>query len=308
MILLRHKKISGLFILFSIIYLLQSLLTKPDKTSLEKYHLTVAHAHELGLTIAIPYLIIWFIALIGYLRLRDYTESIKDSKDGAAFATISIGVLWLALWLPLSAVIAGFTTHIYNLHPGATASMVWLNNYLNIVLLFPAFVIIHSGSKKLLSLIKVVRQPSFQKTTLVFIGLSALYLLLVLHDPARQVPTHSAPVASYYQPDWLLVLTVIIPRLIMWFLGIQAMQNIYLYRKRIKGSIYQSALNNLARGIGSVVVAVVVLRSLQSLSSMLGRASLGLLLLIIYMLLIVIAIGYVFIANGAKKLKRIEEL
>ncbi|HYH36226.1 MAG TPA: hypothetical protein VD706_01870, partial [Candidatus Saccharimonadales bacterium] len=65
---LKYKWLSGLFITFSLVYVAQTALIRPDQATLDKYHLSAAQAVVLGLTVALPYLVIWFIALVGYLR------------------------------------------------------------------------------------------------------------------------------------------------------------------------------------------------------------------------------------------------
>ncbi len=308
MLMFKYKWLSVLFVAFSAIYLAQAVLIAPDKAVLTKYHITAGQGVALTLSVAIPYLLIWATALIGYLRLRDYTAAINDSPDGTAFTVISRGMLLLTLWLPLSALLSGLVAHYYHLHPSSTANLVRLNNYANLIILLPAFLLANQGARKLLSLVK---RPSYQipqRITLLFIGFAALYTFLTLNDSARQGPTHTVTVASYYLPDWATVLTIVIPRLVMWFLGIQAVYFIYVYTQKVKGSLYKAALRNVTRGLAGVVIATIMLRCFQSLSSQLAHLGLGLILLIVYVLLLVIGSGYVLIAKGAKKLRRLEEV
>jgi drug/metabolite transporter (DMT)-like permease len=88
----------------------------------------------------------------------------------------------------------------------------------------------------------------------------------------------------------------------------QALFNIYLYRNNVKGRIYKDAFNNLGNGFTSVIVVLVVLRCFESLSSHLTKLSLGPILLIVYLLLIALSIGYILIFRGARSLHRIEEI
>ncbi len=308
MLALKNKFLSVLFAVFSTVYLLQSLLTEPDKASLAKYHISSGQAVGLLLTIAIPYVVIWLVALGGYLRLQDYVQSIIKGKDGAAFAVIAKGILLLTLWLPLSAILANFLSRYYHVHPAATANAVRLDNYANLAILLPAFWLINHGAHKLL---KVAKQPSYQfpqKIVIAFISLSALYVLIALSDPAREAPTQAVAAATYYLPDWAIVTTIIIPRLIMWFLGIQAIYLMYLYRQKIKGALYRDALKSLSQGLAWVIGTTIVLRLFQSVSTQLVNFNLGAILLILYGLLTIIAIGYSLIAKGAKSLQHIEEI
>ncbi len=307
--LLKNKKLTSLYVLLIVIYLLQTLAAPVSKLTLSKYHISVTQLRLLSLTIALPYIVIWSVALLGYLRLDNYIRLIQNYKDGVAFRTISRGILWLGLWLPISTILNNFFFEYYSAHQGATANLVRLNNYLNLIILFGGFWLLYKGSGQLLGLVK--SRPSlstYQTLTLVYIVFSVLYVFLTLQDVARRYPTHTVATATYYEPDWLIVLTLIIPRLLYWFIGAQAVQNIFLYRKKVKGRLYRQALNNLAMGLGGVVTVTILLRCLQSLATPLERLSLGLLLSIVYVLLILISVGYILIAKGTKRLQQLEEL
>src|SRR4051812_4705150 len=101
-ILLRHRLLTALFVAFSVLYVVQSSVLSQDRMALQRYNLSDAQGALLSLTVALPYIIIWFIALVGYLRLKTYARTIADSKDGAAFNLICAGLLGLTVWLPLS--------------------------------------------------------------------------------------------------------------------------------------------------------------------------------------------------------------
>jgi hypothetical protein len=304
---LKYKLLSGLFLVSSVIYLIQTALVKPDQATLDKYHLTAGGAALLSLTIAIPYLVIWFVALAGYLRFRLYTDKIAQSKDGNAFGIMAQGILLLALWLPLSAVLGNLTTQYYRSHPQATEIMVNINNSANLIILFASFALLSRGASKLLPLIRRTHSSVPTSGVIATICFSAVYMFLVFHDPSRQFPTHDVPVASYYLPVWATLITIVIPRLIMWYLGARAVYILFLYRNKVKGKLYKQALKNLARGLGIVVLISIILRFFQSLATALNDLPIGAILLIIYALLIIIAAGYVLIAKGAKRLQLIEE-
>jgi len=292
----------------ALVYLALIVLLPQDKSTVKHYHVSSGGLAALLIIIIVPYLIIWLIALIGYLRFKDYTHAIRKSKDGRALQPIGSGILWLTLWLPLSAIAASITSGYYRAHPGATATMVILNNYFNILILLGAFIQIKVGSRKLLDVVKRTETALPQLLTILFIAFSSLYLFLVLHDPARRVASHGAEVGAYYLPDWLIVTTIVIPRLVTWYLGMQAIYNIYIYSNGVKGPIYKQALANLVSGLSWLILTVVVLRCFESLSSQLSRLSLSWVVLVIYALLALISLGYVLIAKGAQSLQRIEEI
>lgn len=301
-----------LFVLFSVLYVLQTLLVKPDPASLSRYHITATQARELSLTIIIPYIIIWAIAVAGFLRLDRYSRMIAGSRDGQAFARITTGVLWLSLGLPVTTVLGSFISHQAAASPGSAAALIRLNNYVDVLIVVIAMIAIYQGSRILLSFVRSkdiasANQP-FLVANLLFITFSAFYVMLVLHDPARQLPADGVRIATYYQPDWLIVSTIVVPRLLSWYLGVRAALNIALYRRKVKGSLYKLSLRSLAAGVAGITVGFIVLRGLQTISVTLSHWGIGLLLLLIYGLLIVISIGYIFIARGAKSLQRLEEI
>jgi hypothetical protein len=144
--------------------------------------------------------------------------------------------------------------------------------------------------------------------TAIFIAFGACYTYLMLHDPHRTVPGGPSHLATYYLSDWLIVLTVVIPRLVVWYWGMQALVNIGLYRRKVEGALYRDALKLLAYGLGGVFLVTILLRVLQTASDALNRLDLGGILLLLYILVFMLGIGYVLVAKGARQLQKIEEL
>jgi hypothetical protein len=306
-LLFRYKEVSGLFGLFIAAYIVQIFVVPASSTTLQKYHLSELQYHEVLLTVAIPYIVIWVIALVGYLRLKAYAAVLGKSRDGQAFQLISKGVFWFTLWLPLSTLVGTLGSYAYRDHVDFTANVVRMETYANLILLIPAFVYVYQGSVWLLKVSKSrLTNPTFM-TSLSFIVFAAAYTFVVLEDSARRIPIGPDMPATYYMPDWLIVVSVVIPRLIMWYLGILAVQNIVLYRQKVSGVIYRSALQSLAKGLGAVTLMIILLRCLQSFNNHMNKLSLAALLLVVYLLLIFMAVGYVWIARGAKQLQTIEE-
>jgi hypothetical protein len=239
---MRYKLLTASFVLMAVVYIIEAFAAPVPAATLHKYHISVTQVHELLAAITLPYLAIWGVALVGYLRLRSYTESLGTSKDGRAFRLITKGVFWFTVWLPLSALLSAWGDYAIRNHTGSTAAIIRMEVYANILLLIPAFVYVFEGSKKLVRVAKsrLVQLPEW--LTLSYIAFAALYTYLTLTDSARRVAPDATTYASYYLPDWLIITTVIIPRLILWFLGIQAVYNIVTYRQKVGGIIYRRAL------------------------------------------------------------------
>lgn len=304
----NHKYLSIIYLILVAAYLVQSLIVPADKSSLHLYHLTSSSFKLLILSIEIPYVVIWLIAFYGYLRLRDYANKIKQEKDGQGYFALSKGIFCLVIWLPISAILPNLFKQIYVHHATTTASLVRLNVYIDLLILLFGFYYIYIGSQKLLNVVSNNRFSASLPIILLFIVYSCFYMFLALHDPARRVPVDGVPVATYYEPDWLITLTVIIPRLCYWFLGIQAVYNLFMFRRIVKGKIYKDGMRTFALGVSGTVIITMLLRGLESVSTALTKLHLNSLIIIIYILLIIIAIAYLFIARGSRQLQRLEEL
>ncbi len=109
-------------------------------------------------------------------------------------------------------------------------------------------------------------------------------------------------------PNLLIILTLAIPYLYYWYRGLVATYNLYHYQKHVKGQVYKGSLSLVAYGIATIIATSILIRLLVTISARITTLSLTPLLLIIYGFLVIAALGYVLIALGAKRLRRIEEV
>lgn len=303
----KYWALSFVFLAAATWYVTLTVANIPSVDTLSKYHLSQLQAHLLLLTIAVPYVLIWMVGLIGFLKLHVYTKFLKAGKDARGFKTLMAGVFMLTVWLPFSTLLSTTSANYYAHHAAATAWLVRFDNYANIVFLLVAFYLVHLGSTRLLAITRVKRGGMSHRQTALYVIFAALYVFVVFNDSVRQVAATDTTTATYYLSDWWILLTIVIPRLYMWFLGFSAAANMILYRQEVKGAIYRDALRLLALGITGIVGTTVLLRIVQSLSTTLNELSLTLLLLLLYLLLTIIAGGYVLLAKGAERLRKIEE-
>ena len=112
----------------------------------------------------------------------------------------------------------------------------------------------------------------------------------------------------YRLPLWLILLTIIIPYLYSWMMGLFAVFEISQYRRVVRGVIYKDGLRLIATGTTCAIIASVALQYLTSSSPYLRLINLNSRLVISYVILITFAIGFILIAIGASKLKKIEEV
>ncbi len=310
---MRTKKLFSLFSLLGLIYVWSNFGLPPNEVTQMRYHLSFAQLQLLRVTLVVPILAIWFVAFYGYSKFKEYSELIKESPDGKALSHISTGLLVLAIWLPVNSIVSNVTAYWQRVYPNLTPSLVIFRNYLALAIVLGAFWCIHKGARELLLLLlkgdkNSVSTDLKQYYKVVFLAASLLLVYLTFSNPARQFPTEGVAQAAYYLPDFLIFLTIIIPYVAILYLGLSAFQFIHTYGKKVTGIIYAQALKYLANGIGVTVMTIMLLRYLTSMASILTTATLKVLLLIIYLLVAVIGVGYILIAIGAKKLKKIEEV
>ncbi|MET0779294.1 MAG: hypothetical protein ABWY71_00510 [Candidatus Saccharimonadales bacterium] len=288
-----------------ILYAAVVLLSPTDPAVLHKYDITAGAARLLNLTVVIPIIAIWITAFYGHATLKRYAASVSRSAEGASFNMLANGLLVLVMSLPLVASASAILNYIAQRNPGFLSEATIIRNYLNVVSAVLAFYLIGKGAEALAKLVKrKTLSLDNQKWTIGFIIVSGLFSWLVMsHHPAA-----SGHESIYYLPDWLVILTVVIPYLYVWYRGTMAAYCIYFYQKNVKGQLYKRALSFCSAGIAMVIVTSVFIQLLTVFTARLNRLNLTPVLLIIYVLICTYAIGYALIAKGAKKLKTFEEV
>lgn len=304
----KHKPLIIFFIAFTLLYLWLVFAVPADTALLNKYGISSSKIQALRLTTAIPYILIWFTALYGYIKFRNYSQSIKESREGKALTLISGGLLALAVMLPFNTVLGNAASYFYHRDPDLKPALVIITNYITVIFLLYAFTVIARGAGKLQETLSYGGYSLRQKLgilALVIFGL--LYIYLTFTNPGRR-DSSLTPFKGYYLPDWLLVLTIVLPYLYIWYSGAASALRISLYSLRVTGTLYRKALSYLAKGLAMVIVGQMAIRYLISLSPIFDKAELQLLLLAVYVVLLIIGVGFGLIAYGARKLQKIEDV
>ncbi len=297
-----------LLILLSVLcglYLTANLLLPLDPSLLAKHNLTPTSLRVLNMAVALPIIAIWYTAFYGFAKIRLYSQAIRRTNDGKALFKISEGLLWLAFSLPIRSVL-GITFNTLMLrNSGFRPIGTIILNYISVAFALIGFMIISRGANILASLTHKKANPHEQHYwTFLMIILSVFYTFIILSRPADSLSLMQV----YYLPNWLILTTLAIPYLYAWYRGFLAAYHIYFYSMNVKGTVYRRFLVYLSVGFGEVIVTSVIFQLLVTLSSGLNKLRLTPLLFVVYSALILLAIGYVFIAVGAKKLRKIEEV
>ena len=277
--------------------------------AIERYKLQDSQARLLSLTIVIPYAVIWYTAFFGFVKVKQYAYLVGKGKDGKALRIISDGLMLLAFSLPLNALASTIRNYINTEYPSLTPTTTIIYTYFSLALTLAGVWLVSHGARKLAGTLE--KKPYSLNQTFIasaFTAFCIFYTYVTLNDPARETGRGLSQTSSYYLPDFLVLSTIVVPYIILWYLGFRAAYHIQLYRKNAPGVLYKKALGYLAAGIAFVVVSLMILRLTTSMSTFLSDLSLQYLLAFVYLLLVIIGVGYGLIASGAKRLKKIEEV
>jgi hypothetical protein len=296
-----QSKIFYVYVAFVLIVAAIAFIPAPNHDTLVKYHLTSLGLKLLQVTLLIPEAIIWFAAFYGYDRLHRYSQLIKDGAEGKHIRLLSLGLLFLALGLPTTAIVSDILSRVAEHHHSFTATSVVIKNYLGLLFPLAAFFCISLAARGLSTLTRT--RPSFLTTHIVIliaITLGVVFCCLI-------VANHRELRLTYHLSTRLVMLTLGIPYMYIWFLGLQACAELQEYSRNLTGILYRKGWNLLIGGLVATIFVSIVLQYLTATSSWILSLNLGSLLLLLYALLILLGGTYIVVALGANKLTRIEE-
>lgn len=303
----RNAVIYGAVALCWVAYLIIT-FRQPAQQTNQLWDITPLQLNLIRLTVAVPYLLIWLAAFYGARRLDAYRSSLDEGQHRKAFGAISVGLHVLAVGLLTTTIVSSLRNFVGQ-QSDAVKGLTILLNYLYVLFPLVGFIKLRTGT---LELLKEAHADPPTKARIAAILLAAafgaLLLFLVFTDAGRSMSETAGGRATYYLPDALIVLTLIVPFLISLPFGALATFNLYAFVRKSTAVIYEKTLPHLANGIMMIVAATVFLQLLLSLGS--GRLlGLGLLniLLIVYAFLAMQAAGYLLVAKGAGRLAKLQK-
>ena len=296
----------GLLGILSAAYAACTLLS-PIGNRINTYGLDHDHIRLIQVTLVLPIIGVWFIALWGSLRFKNYAVGISEGADGRALNTVANGLLTLVSSLAVNGVVQAVGKLMVPRF-GLEATTI-ITNYVSLGLSLIAFVIICRGAWQLAALVgyRGVRRNQFWGF-LVLAVMGVLYAWLLAHNPDRLTSANPDQITPYYLSDWLLLTTIVIPYLVLWNLGLTAVAAVRSYQCHAKGIIYRNALGRLAAGLFTIIMALLLIQLTDAIGPSLVRLGLSSILFLIYLLIFVYAFGHVLVALGARRLAKIEEV
>lgn len=290
--------------LLSVIYVALTLLA-PVKSN--NFDLTDMQVRLLQLTFVVPILVIWFLIVFGGVRFKNYALLIKGSDEAKGTSLVANSLLLIGF--------GGIVVSIFNLGRNFVGSQfteefVITHNLFNVIVQLGSYGLLYVGSTHLLKSIGV-KGADARKAIYPQLAMSvaiAAYGALMFLNPYRNSTPDPTKYSSFYLPDGLLLVLVVIPYVLSWSLAVGALVNLRTFAAEVRGIIYREAIHRLVMGMTIVVSFAIALAMLSTLSGLFADSSLKFVLGFIYVILILYAAGFLVIASGARKLARIEEV
>lgn len=294
------SKLFYIYVCFVLLYL-ASFLAPRAISNVAVSELSTLQYRLLSMTVAIPLCVIWFAAFYGYVKLKAYADMVRNTPDGRHVMKLAAGILILAIGLPVSSLAGSAVSIVGQQAPDWTPFTVIVKNY--VALLFPlaSFIFISKGARGLSEITK--QRPTYRAVnimTVLFIAIGISYCAVIFNSTA--IPT------AYHLPTWLVMVSLVGPYLYMWFTGVLAAYELYLYSRKAPGKLYRKTWSLLAGGLGGIILMQVAVQYLTIMTASTTQMKLLRLLVIVYVLLLGLAVSYMMVAAGSKRLQKIEEV
>lgn len=292
--------------LLSIIYILTILFLPVDSQQANLYHITDSYYHFVMFLIALPSILVWFVAFFSYTKLYQFASALKNTGEEGSFMELATGLAVLAWSLPIYEISQRILSAIASQNHSLTGASIIIANYLEVILSIITFTLISKASRDITKTRPVNSSGGRSKWMIaVFIIAGIAYCFFTLQSfPLRSFRDTSD---IYHLPAWLMVVSVIAPYLYAWFLGLIGAYDLHAYAYRMKGIIYKRALNPLVLGLTAIIFSLVAIQYLLGAWPA-HRLSLDWQTLVLVGIRLIGGIGFVLIALGSNKLKRIEEV
>lgn len=295
------------YLMLAVFYVTLIFVLPASTATMSNYNLSTFEYRIVAFALALTSLLVWLAAFIGYARLREYARAIRKTPEGIHFDQLAEGVTWLAWSLPVGVIAATLLNATANKHPGFHASAIILSNYINLILPLVGFTVIASASRGLLGTVKA--KLSMANARIIILGFLVLGVLYCFLTFSRiDLTSLGSADNPYFLPAWLIVITLIVPHLYAWFMGILGVYELTLFRKHVPGVLYRQALGLVVGGLSAVILSSVALQYIGGIEPNVGHLVLGYKTMFVLLARLVGGGGFVLLVIGAGRLKKIEEV
>lgn len=295
------------YVPLAVIYIVMSWIYPTDPATIAVRHLSKVEARGMALTLAISLIIVWLFAFYGAWRLREYSSSIKQYPDGKGFMSMSTGILLIALYLPIRSVAKIILNYSAFRYPSLTQSTNLVVTYLCIIIPLIAYLFISRAAQGLVAMTKAkISLRMMYLLALAFCLLAVTYCYATFTNANKLTPSDWLITTDYEISEPIRMLTILVPYLFMWSIGLIAVYEIYIYQKVVKGIVYRQCLRLLCIGLAIEILASICMQYVTAIAASITKIPTPIMLVILYSVLILIAVAFCIIAKGVSRLRRLE--
>jgi hypothetical protein len=283
-----------------------------DGLTTSHIRLSATQLRLVDLAVALPGLAIWAAILFAARSIGHYARAIAGSKEAAGFRYLARGIYALLIGLVVSSYLGGLQQLLshHAAHPQQVKTdFVIVSNYVSVVSALITYGLVLQGGRLLLRSIGA-RLEIAQRLLIgvSFAVLTVAYLWLIHDNPARQTSVDPAISPTFGLPYWLIVLTVALPFVFSWFVGLLALLSIHQYGNQTAGLIYKLLFKKLLIGMTLFISLTMLLQLLTQLYNLYADSSLSFVLGIIALVYLILTYAFMLVAQGARRLNGIERL
>lgn len=254
------------------------------------------------MSVTIPELVIWAIALRAAVRFKQYVAGIKRSDDGSRLDYIANGLLFLVAYiitLTMGSLVVQ-TAHDWS----RLNFVIALNNYLPLFIALLSSCYLYVGSRRLANLAGSSGRNRRRELRYVlpFMAFVALFVVNFYTNASGSVGGNG--VQRFAFSINVLMVSYVFPYIIMWSLGLLACVNLAWYSHNAPGTLYKRLFRNFYQGILIIMISLFSAQVLTIIPLTLETVNFG--LVVIYGVLMLAVGGFALIYRGTQKLEKLE--
>jgi hypothetical protein len=291
----------------AIAYVLLIFILPASPETRNAYHLSRLDYGVIDFAVNIPSMFVWFAAFGGSASLLRYANVLDGTNEGEYYKHLAKGCSWLAWSLPIMALISLILSSISYKLPGFKGASIIITNYINLIFPLIAFTVISNASQNLVGNM-IIKLNSFSARILIifFMSVSVVYCYLTFSRFYK--PDHLNHTNPFYLPVWLMIVSIIIPYLYAWAIGLISSYQMTQYSKQVKGLLYRRAQQLLISGLVTIIISLIALQYVNGVAPRVGHLVLNAKLVVTVVFHLINGIGFILLALGALKLKKIEDV
>jgi hypothetical protein len=276
-------------------------ITAPRSSGGNPYNLSMAVLVVLGLTIIGLLMLAWWFGYYAWLELDRYAKRLAPEEGRRTYGRMAKGVWFLAWGLILSSLMSAIKPFFTDI-PGLATLLTQVNYYVIIIFPFLGFMWLRTGT---LHLAVTAQAAMSVRGKLVTVGPPVLLLAMFYIYLAATNSTSDTEVLTS-GPSGFLVLPINIFLVVgAWVFGLLAALNIERSTHGRESARLARPLAKLYNGILTMTGGFIILDALMSLgATRLQALPLGVIVLLIYGFIGVVALGFWIVARAAREFIR----